>query len=101
MRWLYILALYCAFAQEPPPVNPQRAAAARQRETARRQAELAGATLLPATESAEPSCEPLPATEIEPMIAAAAKTHELKPELLRAVIARESAFRPCAISAKG
>jgi soluble lytic murein transglycosylase-like protein len=38
---------------------------------------------------------------VTPIIEGAAKAHELRPELLRAVIQQESAFRPCAVSSQG
>jgi soluble lytic murein transglycosylase-like protein len=100
-------------AQQPASVSPQRAAVTRQREAARRQAESAGATLLPLADN-EPAvtafaasapeaaaCDPMPAGETGPLIESAAKTNNLKPELIREVISRESAFRPCAVSVKG
>ena len=110
MRFLCILVASCSMAQQPASVSPQRAAVTRQREAARRQAESAGATLLPLTDN-EPAvtasapealaCDPLPAAETGPLIESAAKTNNLKPELIREVISRESAFRPCAVSVKG
>jgi soluble lytic murein transglycosylase-like protein len=105
-----MLAAFSALAQQAPSVNTQRAAIARQRETVRRQAESAGATLLPALDgevmvsaisAVEPACDALPTGETDPLIESAAKTNNVKPELIRAVIARESAFRPCAVSVKG
>jgi soluble lytic murein transglycosylase-like protein len=54
------------------------------------------ATATPAAE-----CEPMSAIELDPVIAAAATAHQVKPEVLRAVIRKESAFRPCAVSPKG
>jgi soluble lytic murein transglycosylase-like protein len=39
--------------------------------------------------------------EFAPLIASAATQHQLEPKLLRGVIDQESAFRPCAVSAKG
>jgi soluble lytic murein transglycosylase-like protein len=46
-------------------------------------------------------CSPLSAVEVEPLIAAAAKTHQVDAKIVRAVMRQESAFRPCAVSAKG
>ena len=46
-------------------------------------------------------CPPLDAEETESLIASAAAKHSLPPELMRAVMHRESGFKPCAVSAKG
>jgi soluble lytic murein transglycosylase-like protein len=46
-------------------------------------------------------CDPLPAVEIDSLVAAAAARESLDEELLRGVIKQESAFRPCAVSPKG
>jgi soluble lytic murein transglycosylase-like protein len=54
--------------------------------------------LLPA---AQADCEPLKETELAPLVASAATAHQLKPELLRAVIRQESGARACAVSPKG
>lgn len=56
---------------------------------------------LTSTFFAEPECEPLSAMEMAPLIDDAAEKDGLSSDLLRAVIRRESAFRPCAVSSKG
>ena len=48
-----------------------------------------------------PDCPPLSDEDAEPMIASAATEHGLDPDLIRAVIRKESGFRPCAVSAHG
>jgi soluble lytic murein transglycosylase-like protein len=48
-----------------------------------------------------PDCPALASSESEPLIAQAAARNKLNPDLLKAVIAQESAFRPCAVSEKG
>ena len=48
-----------------------------------------------------PSCTAMPDTELKPLIEESAKAQDLKPELIRAVIRRESESYPCAISEKG
>ena len=48
-----------------------------------------------------PSCIAMPDADLNPLIDDAAKAQALKPELIRAVIRRESASYPCAISEKG
>jgi soluble lytic murein transglycosylase-like protein len=51
--------------------------------------------------SSSAACDPLPAPGIEPLVEQAARREGLAPGLLRAVIARESAGRACAVSRKG
>ncbi|MFN7937521.1 MAG: lytic transglycosylase domain-containing protein [Bryobacteraceae bacterium] len=46
-------------------------------------------------------CDPIPTEQIGPLIKDAAARVKLKEELVRSVIERESAFRPCAVSPKG
>ena len=51
--------------------------------------------------AAESDCDPLPASELDPLIEDAAKQHDLQPALLRSMVNRESGARPCAVSPKG
>jgi soluble lytic murein transglycosylase-like protein len=51
--------------------------------------------------AAEFDCSPLAPTDVDSLIQVAAHKNSLDPGLLRAVMQEESAFRPCAISAKG
>lgn len=76
-------------------------AIARQLESVRRQQESAGTLRKPELPPQEPICDPLPASEISEMASQAAEKEGLTPDLLRAIIGRESAFRPCAVSRKG
>ena len=105
MRFVWFLVAASALAPSPAAIERQRAAAALQRESVRRQA--AGLGVLAASEvvitasSSDPECEPMPESAISPIIDAAARKHDVQPQLVRAVIERESAFRPCATSAKG
>jgi soluble lytic murein transglycosylase-like protein len=46
-------------------------------------------------------CDPVPAPELESLIAGAAQREGLRPDLLRSVMKQESDFRPCAVSPKG
>src|SRR5450432_3316547 len=123
MKWLCILFVFVlsALAQPPvpariPPTNPmqeaiakQRAAAAVQRESVRKQFEMAEqwraatppALDPPAMEAAPADCDPIAEAELAPMIDTAAKGHEIQPKLLRAVMEQESGLRPCAVSPKG
>ncbi len=50
---------------------------------------------------ANADCDPLPDADLNPLIANAATREGVKPELIRAVMKHESAFRPCAVSPKG
>ncbi len=58
----------------------------------------------PKTLSVEPlaaECSPLPADVVESLVAENSKSENVKPELLREVMRRESGFRPCALSRAG
>jgi soluble lytic murein transglycosylase-like protein len=46
-------------------------------------------------------CDPLPAARLDPLINTSARRYGVKPELVRAVIRKESGGRPCAVSIKG
>jgi len=46
-------------------------------------------------------CEPLPETQLGDLITAAATQASISPQLIRAVVRRESGARPCAVSNKG
>lgn len=46
-------------------------------------------------------CEPMPKEQLESLVGAAAEKEGLKTDLIHAVIRKESASRPCAISPKG
>jgi len=50
---------------------------------------------------AEQDCPPIPPDELKEYIEEIARREGFTPDLLRAVIDRESGFRPCAVSAKG
>lgn len=62
--------------------------------------ETVGAAPQPAA-IASADCDPMAMEEISPLIREAASREKLKEDLVRSVIARESAFRPCAVSPKG
>jgi soluble lytic murein transglycosylase-like protein len=91
-------------------IAKQRAAIEVQRTAILKQAESAGARLIPGSPMPpmafdapvlQADCDPLADAVMAPLIEDNAKVHEVKPELLRAVIERESGFRPCAVSSKG
>lgn len=46
-------------------------------------------------------CNPLAPGQIGPLVAEVSRRENLPPELLRAVIEKESGYRPCAVSRKG
>jgi soluble lytic murein transglycosylase-like protein len=46
-------------------------------------------------------CDPLAEPAVSSLIAAAATTNQVNPDVLRAMMRKESAFRPCAVSPKG
>jgi hypothetical protein len=55
----------------------------------------------PPAEGGAFDCDPLPAEQLDPLIEAAAQKTGVEAQLVRAVIEKESAGRPCALSAKG
>jgi len=136
MNLVWILLASSALAQSvaPPAAPPaisardamraaldkQQAAAARQREAIRTQAESVGVWLAPgehvngsppsepprpASAAAEPApqmpCDPIADLTVTPIIDLVAQAQDLEKTLLRAVIEQESAYRPCAVSPKG
>lgn len=121
MRFVLLLLVSSALAQTPvPPETPpskspavanpqlpmrealekQKASIARQQLSIHRQAQLAGATMVP-EDPPEPVCDAIGDPVIAPLIEGAANAHRLAPALIRAVIEKESAFKPCAVSRKG
>ena len=46
-------------------------------------------------------CDPMPANQLDPLISDAARKEQVSTELIRAVIDKESAARPCAVSYQG
>lgn len=57
--------------------------------------------LVAASEIASADCDPLPAAEVERLVGVHAERERLEADVLREVMRRESAFRPCAVSKKG
>lgn len=118
MRFLCILFASLALAQTPPAAAPtagelmkaavekQRASVTAQQDAVRKQAQSAGATLIPwspplSQGGPAPVCDPIATEVVTPLIDSAAKTNEMDGKLVRAVIEQESGFRPCAVSPKG
>jgi len=108
--------------QAAPPEKPaaarsaaelMRASIEKQRAAVRKQAEAAGATLIPWSppppgmlpDAPAPApaadCDPMAAEVVTPLIESAAKANGLQEMMVRAVIEQESAFKPCAVSKKG
>jgi len=84
-------------------LEQQKASIAKQQQAVRQQAQTARVRLTP-WESAPPieaACDPIADSEVAPLIDKAAKMNKLEPKLIRAVIEKESGFRPCAVSPKG
>ena len=86
-------------------MEKQRAAVAAQQAAVRKQAESAGATMLPwpakPPAPGEAACDPLADSVVTPLIETSAKSNALEAKLVRAVIEQESGLRPCAVSPKG
>ena len=57
--------------------------------------------LTPITPLAVSDCPALDPEQVDSLIAGAAKRQSLSPQLIRAVMRQESAFKPCAVSIKG
>jgi soluble lytic murein transglycosylase-like protein len=81
-------------------MEKQRAAMQIQRESMRKQRELAQEWRPPPV-LGETECQPIAEPDLTPLIARASQTHQLDSKLLRGVMQQESGFRPCAISPKG
>ncbi len=81
-------------------LEKQKASIARQQFSIHRQAQLAGASMIPEGPP-EPVCNVIGDPVVAPLIDGAAQAQGLAPELVRAVIEKESGFKPCAVSRKG
>lgn len=55
----------------------------------------------PAMAESTPACEPIPEEQLGPLVEEIAEAEGLTPDLLRAVIEKESSRLPCAVSPKG
>jgi soluble lytic murein transglycosylase-like protein len=84
-------------------MEKQRASIALQRETVRKQMEMAVRSQEAPSDDETPAadCPPIADPELSPLIEIAAKQHQVEPKLIRSVIEQESAFHACAISPKG
>jgi len=91
-------------AQDKPAdaIRKQLAAAAIQRESVRKQTELAARyRTISEVAGSLAECDPMPPVEITPIVDAAAQGNQLKSALIRGVIEQESGGRACAVSSKG
>ncbi len=96
-------------AMQASSLQKQRESLAKQRESLRKQpgaiSHLSSETSIlfidPISPFVEADCPPLPSSDVESLIAAAAQKQVLAPALVRAVMRQESGFRPCAVSTKG
>src|SRR5271157_5293897 len=115
------LAAAAAGAQTPDSIARQRAAIERQRTAVRRQVRsesapteafftvpwnepLSQPPIAPgaaATDAVDAGCDPIPEGQIAPMVREIAQRQGLTPDLLRAVIEKESSYLPCAVSSAG
>jgi soluble lytic murein transglycosylase-like protein len=115
---LFLVAAACSYAQPPADFEESVRAAmapgvAQQRAAVQKQAAAVKLASSPASESsfftvpfekAEAGladCDPLPKGELNPLIESAAQKSGVDAQLVRAVIEKESAGRPCALSARG
>jgi len=96
VTWLVPILLAQATA-----IEKQRSAMEIQREAARKQAESVARAFGLQRPLVAAECDPLPDTDASALIGSAATSQHVDPKLLRAVIAQESGFRPCAESGKG
>jgi soluble lytic murein transglycosylase-like protein len=107
VRLLVALCALCAAAvHAQSPVDPaDRIRAAMAESLARQQASVQRqvAAVRPADPEPQASldCDPIAEPELARLVTEHSTKHELKPDLLRAVIRKESAGKPCAISPKG
>lgn len=92
-----------AISRMEKSIGKMQAAIEKQRISTSRQPRPAGFAAEPAAVAvtwADP-CAPMSAQELDPLVQWAARREGIQPALLRAVIERESGFRPCAVSPKG
>lgn len=113
LPWLFVLA--ALGADKPPPpattdkppetfqsaMEKQRAAAATQRESVRKQVEMAAQWRGAESVVAAPECDAMREVDLTPLIDGAAQGNQVQTKLIRGVIEQESAKRPCAVSVKG
>ena len=86
-------------------VQKQISSVQKQRETVKPQrpepAQTIQPVIAPLGPPRPPACPPMDGTELNRMIEGPAAAGQVEPEIVREVARQESAFRPCAVSAKG
>ena len=98
--------------QQTAAIEKQRLSIERQRSAVKRQLKevttnpffttsWSGDTSVKAPPPASADCQNVARAELDPAVAEAARKNALTPDLLRAVITRESAWDPCAVSEHG
>jgi soluble lytic murein transglycosylase-like protein len=113
MKWIIALVLCVpGLAQtgaelQRQAAEKQKASAEIQRQAAQAHAESGFLTAKPDNDAAPQDpplnapCEPLAESAIAGLVDSAASDHKIEARLLRAVMERESGFRPCAVSPRG
>jgi soluble lytic murein transglycosylase-like protein len=111
LGFLLALTVAAAAAQDPESIARQRAAIERQRAAVQRQvpankrptaAFFTVAWTEPLSQApVEAPCEPVPKDQIDSIVKEMAQREGLTPDLLRAVIEKESSYLPCAVSSAG
>jgi soluble lytic murein transglycosylase-like protein len=98
-------AMAPAVAQQRAAVQKQVAAVSPADSVSRAKSEASGNSFFTVPfvkkEAGFTDCDPLPSGELDPLIESAARKSGVDAQLVRAVIERESAGRPCALSARG
>jgi soluble lytic murein transglycosylase-like protein len=97
-------AMAAALARQRTAIEAQRASVRVQAGAAREAPAEAFFTVpwpFPAALRMPPACDPVPPADMDPLIAQAATREGVKAELIKAVIEKESAWVPCAVSPKG
>lgn len=92
-----------------PGIEQQRASVQKQAETAMPVGGIPSAGfftvpwggLAPVAPLLQAACDPMPKEKLDPLVEGAAKTEGVDPQLVQAVIDRESGAKPCAVSPKG
>lgn len=109
MALAFVLGVGRAQTPQELAAEKQRAGIEIQRQSVRQQVKSAARThaffATPWTNDpisrADPVCDPVQTAELDHLITEASQKNALTPDLLRAVIQRESAGRPCAVSSAG
>ena len=109
MALAFVLSVGRAQTPQELAAEKQRAGIEIQKQSVRQQVKSAARTnaffMAPWTNDpisrADPVCDPVQTSELDRMITEASQKNALTPDLLRAVIQRESAGRPCAVSSAG